>query len=143
MASNTNNIDIEAPIRRVFAYVNEPRTVPDWLVGIEEVRNVIGSGEGMQYEWTFSMAGIPLRGQSVVVEYEENRRTVHQGIGMAHGVWSGTFEPIENGTRFTMDVEYTLPFFVLGKLAERATVGRIDRDIKESLAIVKAILEGR
>ena len=125
----------------MFAYINDPHALPNWLVGIEEVRDVIGAGEGMQYEWSFSMAGIVLRGQSVVVEYEENRRTVHQGIGMGNGVWCGTVEQLEKGTRLTMDVEYSLPFFVLGRLAERATIGRIDRDIKTSLAKLQAILE--
>jgi hypothetical protein len=87
------------------------------------------------------MAGIALRGQNVVVEWEKNRRPVHQGIGMIHSMWVGTVKPLDHGTRLTVDVEYTLPFFILGKLAESATVGRNDRDIKASLAKVKAILE--
>lgn len=141
MASHTNTIDIRAPLTRVFAYIADPRMLPDWMVGIKEVRNVIGSGEGAQYDWSYTMAGIPLRGQSVVVEYEENERTVHQGIGMIDSVWVGTVEPLDHGTRLTVDVEYTLPFFILGKLAESATVGRNDHDIRTSLAKVQAILE--
>lgn len=141
MASHTNTIDIRAPLTRVFAYIDDPRMLPSWMVGMDEVRNVIGTGEGAQYEWTYTMAGIPLRGQNVVVEWEENRRTVHQGIGMIHSMWVGTVEPLDHGTRLTIDVEYTLPFFILGRLAESATVGRNDRDIKASLAKVQAILE--
>ena len=141
MASHPNSIDIHAPLRRVFQYVNEPRTLPDWMIGMKEIRNVVGSGEGMQYDWTFKMAGIALRGQNVVVEYEENRRAAHQGIGMVHSMWIASVEPIDKGTRLTIDVEYTIPVFVLGKLAESATVGRNDKDLKRSIAQVQAILE--
>jgi hypothetical protein len=141
MASHTNRIDIHAPPHRVFAYVNEPRTLPDWMIGMKEIRNVRGSGEGMQYDWTFKMAGIALRGQNVVVEWEDDRRAAHQGIGMIDSVWVASVEPLDKGTRLQIDVEYTIPIFVLGKLAESATVGRNDRDLKKSLARVQAILE--
>lgn len=141
MVSHTNSIDIHASPRRVFLYINEPRTLPDWMIGIKDIRNVVGSGEGMQYDWTFKMAGIALRGQSVVVEYEEERRTVHQGIGMIHSQWTARVEPTDSGTRLTIEVEYTIPLFVLGKLAESATVGRNAKDLKKSLAQAQAILE--
>jgi hypothetical protein len=52
MASHENSIVINAPVSEVFAYVNAPATIPDWMTGMIEVRNVIGSGAGQQYDWT-------------------------------------------------------------------------------------------
>ena len=141
MASHKNSIDIHASPRRVFRYINEPRTMPEWMIGMKNIRNVVGLGEGMQYDWTFKMAGIPLRGQNVVVEYEDERRAVHQGIGMIHSQWVASVEPSGDGTRLTIEVEYTIPLFVLGKLTESATIGRNANDLKKSLAKAQAILE--
>ena len=46
MLSYGNSIVINAPVGEVFTYVNELTTMPDWLTGLVEVRNVIGTGEG-------------------------------------------------------------------------------------------------
>jgi uncharacterized membrane protein len=141
MASHENSIVIEAPASEVFAYVNEPRTLPDWMVGMIEVRNVIGAGEGLQYDWTFKMVGIQLRGQNVVVEYIPNERASHQGIGMISSLWTNIVEPDPGGTRLTIEVEYTIPVPVLGKLAESLTVRRNERGVQLSLLNIKDTLE--
>jgi hypothetical protein len=36
----------------VFAYVDEPTRLAEWLPSIVEIRNVIGTGAGQQFEWT-------------------------------------------------------------------------------------------
>ena len=141
MVSYRNSIVVNAPKERVFEYVNEPRTLPDWMIGIEDIYNVRGSGEGQQYDWTFKMLGLSLRGQSIVVDYVQNVRASHQGIGMIDGVWTHLCEDTAEATRLIVDVEYELPFFVLGRLAESATVRRNDRDIKKSLKRLKEIVE--
>ena len=58
MIAYDDSIVIEAPVSEVFAYVNELSTMPDWLTGLVEVRNVIGTGVGQQCEWTFKMIGV-------------------------------------------------------------------------------------
>jgi carbon monoxide dehydrogenase subunit G len=141
MASHSNSIVVDAPRAKVFEYVNDPRTLSDWMIGIEEIRNVRGAGEGQQYDWTFKMAGLSLRGQSVVVDYLQDVGACHQGIGMIHSLWTHRCEDTAEGTKLTIDVEYTLPFFVLGRLAESATVRRNDRNINTSLKRLKEIVE--
>lgn len=141
MAWHKNSIIIDAPPSEVFAYVNDPANLPDWMVSMVEVRNIIGSGEGQQYEWTYKMVGLKLRGQNVVVEYVENERAVHQGIGMIDHSWTVMVEPHEGGTLLTSEVEYTIPLAVLGKLAEGLTVRRDNREMQASLLNVKEFLE--
>jgi uncharacterized protein YndB with AHSA1/START domain len=77
MASWKNSIVIHAPPDRVFAYVDEPATLAEWLPGMVEVRNVIGTGAGQQHEWTYKMMGLLLRGQSTVIEHVSNECAVH------------------------------------------------------------------
>ncbi len=143
MVKHENSIVIDAPLSEVFAYVNDPEALPEWMVGMIETRNVIGEGEGQQYEWTFKMVGVQLRGQNVVVEYIPNQCAAHQGIGMIDSLWTNRVEEEREGrTKLTIEVEYTIPVPVLGKLAEHLTVRRNERGLQFSLLNVKEKLEG-
>jgi len=142
MIAYDDSIVIEVSVSEVFAYVNELSTMPEWLTGLVEVRNVIGTGVGQQCEWTFKLIGVQLRGQAVVVECLPNERCTHQSIGMLSSDWTNIVEPHEDGTKLTVEVEYTLPGAVLGKLAEHLTIRRMIRDLHSSLLNVKEMLEG-
>jgi uncharacterized membrane protein len=141
MASHKNSIVINAGVSEVFAYVNEPTTIPDWMTGMIEVRNIVGSGFGQQYDWTYKMVGFHIRGQNVVVEHIPDDRATHQGIGMISSAWTNIVEPHDGGTKLTVTLEYTIPVPVLGKLAERLTIRRNDRDFNTSLLNLKETLE--
>ena len=142
MASYENSVLIQAPLGQVFKYVNEPRTFPDWVHGMVEVRNVIGTGEGQQYEWTFKMLGMQLRGQSIAVNYVQGDCAAYQSIGMIESIWTNIVEPHDRGTNLTIKVEYSIPAPVLGKLAERLTVRRNQRGLDATLLNAKEVLEG-
>lgn len=141
MASWKNNVVIRAPIDRVFAYVDDPMTLVEWLPGMIEVRNVTGKGAGQQQEWTYKMAGIPLRGQAVIVEHAPNEYAVHQTIGMINATFAYTVEAHEEGTLFTLEIEYSIPIPVLGKWAERIAIAQNARELELALINVKNILE--
>ena len=141
MVSLTKSVVVNAPADKVFAYVTEPTTMAEWLVSMVEARDVIGSGEGQQYEWTYKMAGLQLRGQSTVVEHVPNEVSVHQSIGSIDSSWTLGVEPHGEGTTLTVEVEYTIPIPVLGKMAERFLLQRDARDLEQSLTNVKEMLE--
>jgi uncharacterized protein YndB with AHSA1/START domain len=134
-------IVVDAPVARVFDYVNEPTTMADWLPSMVGVHGVVGSGAGQQYEWTYKMAGLLLHGQSIVVEMVPNERAVHQSIGMIGSVWTFAVKPLDGGTELAVEVEYNVPIPVLGKLAERLAVRRDTRDVELALINVKETLE--
>ena len=132
---------VGAPVERVFAYVIEPTTLADWLPSMVGVQGVIGSGLGQQYEWTYKMAGLLLRGQSTVVELVPNQLAVHQSIGTIGSTWTFMVEPHDGGTALTVEVAYTVPVPVLGRLAEKIAVRRDTRDLESALVNVKETLE--
>jgi uncharacterized membrane protein len=132
---------VNAPADKVFANVAEPATMPEWLQAMIEVRNVIGTGEGQQYEWTYKMVGLQLRGQCTVVEHVPNELSVHQSIGSIDSSWSLGVEPNGAGATFTVEVEYHIPVPVLGRMAERFLLKRDARDLEQSLTNVKELLE--
>jgi uncharacterized protein YndB with AHSA1/START domain len=142
LASWKNSIVIHAPVDRVFAYVDEPANLAAWLPSIMEVRNVIGTGAGQQFEWTAKMAGFLLRGQSTVVEHVPNKCGVHQTIGMVSSTFEYTVEPHEEGTVLKLEIEYSVPIPLLGRLTEHVLLRRNVREFDEALANVKDLIEG-
>ncbi len=141
MPSYENSIVIDAALSDVFAYVNEPKTFPDWVHGMIDVRNVIGAGEGQQYEWTFKMVGIQFRGQSVAVNYVQDECAAYQSIGMIESIWTNVVEPLGQKTKLIIKVEYSIPTPVLGKLAEAIMLRRNRRGLDATLLNVKEVLE--
>ena len=87
------------------------------------------------------MAGILLRGQSVVVEFVPNERAVHQNIGAIPSTWTYTVEPHDEGTTLTIEADYTIPVPVLGKMAEHVAARRNARDLEAALLDIKETLE--
>jgi len=78
-----------------------------------------------------------------VVERVENERCTHQTIGMLSTNWTSKVEAREGVTKVTIEVEYTLPGLVIGRLAEHLTVRRMTRDLESSLLNLKEIIEGK
>jgi len=137
-----NSTVIHAPIDQVFAYVDDTRTLGDWFPSLIEVRNLVGAGAGHQFEWTYKMVGVLLTSQSVVVEHVPNECATHQSIGMIHSTFTYCVEPHGDGTLLTIDLAYSIPFPVLGKVAEHITERRNAREFDLALINVKELLEG-
>lgn len=137
-----HSVVVAAPVDRVFGYVADPKTMVEWLPSMMEIRDVIGTGAGQQYGWTYKYVGLLLNGQSTVVEHVPNEMSVHQTIGTINSVWTFTVEPHDDGTSLTLEVEYNIPIPVLGKLAERVVVRRDARALDFALTNVKELLEG-
>jgi len=125
----------------VFAYVDEPMNLPVWLPSIVEVRDVIGVGAGQQFEWTAKMAGLLLRGQTTVIEHVPDECGVHQTIGMVHSTFGYYVEPQGEGTALSIEIEYSVPVPVIGRLAERVLLRRNAREFEVGLVTIKDLME--
>ena len=141
MALWKNSIVIHTPPEEVFAYVDDPMTLVEWLPGLMAVFDVIGSGIGQQQEFTYKMAGVRLHGQAVIVEHVPNTRSVYQTVGMVHSDFGYSVEAHEEGTRLTLEVKYTVPIPVLGRQAERLVIARNAREFELALTNIKETLE--
>ena len=141
MMSLNQSVRINAPADVVFAYVTEPATMAEWIPPMVQTRDIIGSGEGQQFEWTYKLAGLLFRGQSVVVEHVPNDVAVYQSIGSISSIWTFRVGSHDRGSKFTLDIAYDVPVPVLGKLGEHAIVSRDARNLDLALVNVKEILE--
>ena len=141
MPTINSSTKINAPVEKVFAYVTDPTNLGEWMVGITEVKDVTGSGVGQHHHWTYKMVGIPLHGETTFTEHVPNVRAVTESKGGATSIFTFAFAPHEGGTKLDMDIDYTIPIPVLGKLAEKLVLKRNQRDMDVSLENLKDNME--
>ena len=143
METFEKSIIINALPEKVFEYIDDPMSDPEWMIGMVEVHEVEGlPGVGRHFHWTFKMVGIPLKGQSTTIEHVPNRRTVTESQGGVSSTWAADVESKGEGTKLTMKVEYAIPIPVLGKLAEHLISKQNQRNLESSMENIKQMLEG-
>lgn len=137
------SIVIKAPVEKVFAYMRDAKSNLEWLPGMMEITDIHDTPDhvGSHFRWAYKMAGLRFEGETTLVEYVENRRMVTEGRGAITNRWRFDYTPVPEGTRLDLDVEYTVPAPVLGRIAEQALRGQNEREAELALSNVKAKME--
>ena len=141
MPTIKKSIHIDASVERVFAYITDPTNSPEWMVSLTEVRNVTGTGVGQKWGWEYTMVGIPFQGESTVVESVPNRRHVLTSKGGIISKFAWDFEAEPTGTQLDLEIDYSIPGKVLGRLAERLVLRRNERESTLNLQNIKEHVE--
>jgi len=142
MAKVERSITINAPVEKVFAYIEDPMNELEWIPSLVEVQDVTGRGVETHFRWAYKMAGMRLEGESTNTEYIPNERIVTQSKGDIVSTWTLTFESHDGGTKLNFVIEYTIPVPVLGKLAEALVLRQNEREADLALANIKDRMEG-
>ena len=139
MPSIKKSVTIAAPVDEVFAYVSDPRHLPEvWpnLVSVTNVESHPDGGSG--FDWVYRMAGIKLRGHSEDVEFSRNQRVVSQSKSGMPNTFRWTYAGQDGKTELTLEVDYEPPASVFGRLL-RPVLDRVnERDATALLANLKA-----
>ena len=137
------SITINAPVKKVFDYIADPVPSPEWLPGMVEIKDVIRTedGVGSAHNWVYKMAGVRFEGKSITDEFVQNKKIVVRSESSIKTLWSWNFEPLIDGTKIDLSVEYTIPMPVLGKLAEAIVLKQNEREADLALANIKAKME--
>jgi carbon monoxide dehydrogenase subunit G len=141
MAKIRRSITIQAPVEKVFAYVTDPMTLTEWMVGMMDVSNVSGSGADLRLDWRYKMAGIPFSGQTQFTEYVPNERSASESKGGIPSTFRWKYEQDGAATKLDLEVDYTIPVPVLGKLAEKLVLKRNEREADLWMENIKDRLE--
>jgi carbon monoxide dehydrogenase subunit G len=136
-----NSIAISAKPAEVYAYLKQPNKLGEWMVSLNEVTNIQGEGVGQTYEWTYRMAGVPLKGKTTVVEDEPSTYIMTKTEGGVKSTWRFTLTPVGEGTKLTLAIDYEVPLPVVGKLAEKLVVKRNAREMEINLENIKQMVE--
>jgi carbon monoxide dehydrogenase subunit G len=143
MAVVEKSIEIDAPVEKVFGYLENSESNVEWLPGMMEVKDIENTEDhvGTHFRWTYKMAGLRFHGETTVVEHLANRKIVTQTKGGISSTWTFTFEPKNGGTKLSIRVDYTVPVPVLGKLAEAIVLKQNEREAGLALANIKERIE--
>ena len=120
--------------------------LPEWLELFEKVELTSKEDDrlGATHRMTSELKGIvKIQWDGEITEWVENKMYAWRTIG-GHftGFGSMTLTPINLGTRFTMVMDYGVPYSVFGKLIDKLLVHEvISGEIDEGLKRLKDMLE--
>jgi len=142
MISVSDSVLIDAPVERVYEYMDDPHNHEEVTPSITDVRNVerLKNG-GKRLEHTYKMAGIGVDGELEEVEHKENELMRFEMRGELEGEIKLGFEEEDGGTRLTYTAEYNIPGRVLEKLVEPFVRRYNKRELRTTLENVKTRLE--
>ena len=142
MAKVERNVTINAPVEKVFSYLDDPMNQLECIPSMTDVRDITGHGVGQKFGWTYKMMGLSFKGESEVTEHVPNQRCVIKSTGDILSIWTWTFKPEDSKTLVNLVVEYTIPVPVVGKVGERLVLRLNEREADLAMENIKERLEG-
>jgi len=129
MTTVDKEVWLEAPIERIFSYINEPSNHPEYWPSLMEVNNVksLPNG-GYSFRWAYKMLGRRFAGTAECTEILPNQLLIFKTTGGIKSTIWWTFRSRNNKTRVTFTAEYKVPIPLLGKLAEAIIVKMNDHE---------------
>lgn len=143
MATVKKSTQINSSVETVYNYICDHNNEPNWMPGMIEVSLISGSGDsvGDRYKWKYKMAGMIFDGETTITEIIPNKKIVTDSKGGIKSTFTFIFEPIEEGTLLELNIDYTIPVPVLGKIAEKIILGKNEREADLAMENIKIQVE--
>ena len=146
MGKVTKSIEIEASPEEVFSFCMDMEKMNKALTGLIEAEYTSKGpvGVGTTSHHVGKVGGQNIEWDLEITEFVKNKKYSSHTIGASKSkmVNSWTFEPTAKGTKWTMTMDYEVPYSVLGKVIDKLKVGKdIERSMGKMLANVKKALE--
>ena len=135
-------IDIKAPVPRVWEFLQQPNNLPGVWPHLVSVSNIVPrDGGANDFDWVFKMGGVHFDGHASVEQARPGEYVRFRNEGGIPSTFVWNYQATTGGTRLTVDVEYTIPTPVIGKLAEALVAKSNERDLDALLQNTKERLE--
>lgn len=124
-------------ITGAFAVFESPynlaRITPPWLHFRITTPEQVRTAKGTEMEYQIRWLGLPVSWKTIITEYNPPVLFEDKQEKGPYTVWRHrhTFESVQGGTIISDEVQYELPFGLLGRLAHRMLVARQLRNIFE------------
>jgi uncharacterized membrane protein len=142
MVKLEKTVTIKAPIKKVFDFMADPKNLPEVWPSMVEVKDVQPSPTGgYNFSWTYKMAGMRFEGASETTEFVANQHNVTKSKKGIQSKFTWIYKPEAGDTKLTVQVEYTVPIPLLGKLAEAFIIKQNEHESDVLLANLKARME--
>jgi coenzyme Q-binding protein COQ10 len=133
----TKSIEINASPEKVFAWSYEMKNMNEAMKGFMELEQTSNGpfGVGTTMHGIGKAGGQQVETDMEVTEFVKNKKVVMHSIGAGKFKMTGswTYEPSANGTKVTYDMEYEVPYSILGKLVDKL---RVHKDIEKNNTII-------
>ncbi len=144
METIRKSIEIRAPVAEVFDHLsNAVNLLEIWPSMIEVKNQSIEPDGGHTFDWVYKMAGVHFHGHCETVQVERNRLRVDHNESGIPSTFRWEFEGQDDTTEVRLDVEYELPFPLLGRLAAPFLRRLNEREAQTLLENLKERMEGR
>ncbi len=142
MASVTESIWIDSPVKTVFNYLDDPYNHAEVTPSVTNVQNVdrLDNG-GKRLDCTYTMAGIGLQTELEQTVHEPNQRMVFDMRSGIDGELELRFTEANGGTEVTYRAEYEVPGRVVGKVVKPFALKYNERELRAALKNLKQRLE--
>jgi uncharacterized protein YndB with AHSA1/START domain len=145
MSSNssefTTSVRVARPVDEVFAYVADPRNFPDWNSAVQSVAGPRDApGAGMRYVMRRQLPGGGATNELEIVAHDPpGTFAIRTTSGPTPFAYRYRFEPVDGGTRITLEAEVELTGLaaISGPLAARV----VKRGVDANFAALRSILE--
>jgi uncharacterized protein YndB with AHSA1/START domain len=139
-------INIDAPVERVWDLIMDPHRFKDWVTIHRSVDNVSASPatRGATMDQEIQIRGVTVHVHWTLVSVDAPNRAEWEGLGPAHSRARILYELADRGTStgFEYTNEFTVPGGRLGTMASRVIVGGVsEREAHKSLSRLKKVLE--
>jgi uncharacterized membrane protein len=137
------NIDINMPVNKVFAYISDLNHLPEWQNGVikSQVLTAGPTRVGTKFTEDVKLMFWTKKTNCEITQLEPNRKMTFEALG---GPWEyiGSFDFKENSpVSTTLSVSADLNFKGFWKLLESMFDGETKRETRKELETIKAKLE--
>lgn len=145
MGHARDSIQIHAQRDEVFELVIDARRWPEWQTTTAEVRGVEGplDSVGKTYRVVANFGGQRVESAGSVTKLE--RPAIFEVVGSAAGgvrlVTRTTLEPLDGGTRVTVEIDYELPGGFLAQLLGPVIGRQVELELRQSALNLKSLVE--
>lgn len=142
MTKVQKKITIHAPINKVFAFMTEPRNLPEVWPSMMEIKNVKAARNGgYDFEWVYKMGGMHFNGASETTEFVVNKLQVTKSTKGIESKFTWNYETTKDGTLLNLEVEYKIPLPLIGKIAEAILIKQNEHEAQMVLDNLKVRME--
>ena len=144
MATVERSILIDASTDTIDAIALDGNRLSEWYVGVEQATpDDLYPEVGGRVSLVYKAAAVTFKLTLTVMELVRGDYVSYQMSGMMVGTQEWSHAPEGGKNRLTARVEYDMPGGVLGKIADKLVVERMNaRNLEESLENLKALVEG-
>jgi uncharacterized membrane protein len=104
------SIVIDAPVEKVFKFMDGPTILPEIMPSMVEVTNIRNNAKGWPiWEWVYKMGGLKFKGESDTIDRVVNKRITTVSTKGIQTRFDFTFEGKGGKTDLVMEIEYTVP----------------------------------